>query len=218
MGSIMMAADEGTHRPAHSHGSADIDGVVARVMYELGLSELTNNVLQVGELAPEFELANGLGFPFRFERLLARGPVVVSFYHGGWCTFCRQNLRGLQRALDQVEAAGAALIAISPESPEELLATALDNELGFELLADTESRIARLYGLVHPKAQALTRLYESMGLAVPEAAISTGLPLPATYVVGSNGLATFAFLEPDYSRRADPGNVLAALRRASCGG
>ncbi|MGH6952558.1 MAG: peroxiredoxin-like family protein [Alphaproteobacteria bacterium] len=214
----MMAADEKTHAPAHSHGSADIDGVAARVMYELGLSELTNNALRVGELAPEFELANGLGFPFRFERLLACGPAVVSFYHGGWCTFCRQSLLGLQRTLGQVEAAGAALVAISPESPEELLETALDNALGFELLSDAENRVARLYGLVHPKAQALTRLYESLGLAVPEAAMRTGLPLPATYVVGRDGIATFAFLEPDFSRRADPGDVLAALRRASGGG
>jgi peroxiredoxin len=187
--------------------------VFDHALEQLKRSGIAESALRVGELAPQFELANVAGRKIRLDDLLARGPVVLTFYRGGWCPYCNLALRALQEILPDIERLGAALVAVSPDMPDQSLGTAETNGLGFELLSDLGNRIGQLFGLVYRLPEELARIYRSRGIAL-DVRHGTGdfeLPLPATYVIDRAGVVRYAFVDPDYTRRAEPAEILAAL-------
>ena len=96
--------------------------------------------LAVGETAPDFTLPNATGEPVTLSTALEDGPVILSFYRGGWCPYCNLELRALQSALSDLEDAGATLIAVSPQTPDASLTTAEKNDLEFAVLSDVGLR------------------------------------------------------------------------------
>jgi peroxiredoxin len=100
-----------------------------------------------GDAATDFELPDARGKTVRLSDRLADGPVVISFYRGGWCPYCNLELHALQEHLPQFEQLGASLVAISPQVPDESLNTAEKNELTFSVLSDVGNAVARQYGL-----------------------------------------------------------------------
>lgn len=103
--------------------------------------------LAVGDTAPDFDLPDASGMPVRLSELVLNGPVVVSFYRGGWCPYCNLELRALQAALPALTEAGAALVAISPDAPDESLSTAEKAGLEFSVLSDVGAETIIAYGL-----------------------------------------------------------------------
>ena len=99
------------------------------------------------EIIPDFELSDATGNTVNFKDLLAEGPVVLTFYRGGWCPYCNIQLRAYQENLDQFQALGANLVAISPEKPDNSLETAEKNELEFTVLSDVGNEVADKFGL-----------------------------------------------------------------------
>jgi peroxiredoxin len=123
-------------------------------------------------------------------------------------------LRAYQRVLPEIEAQGASLVAVSPMLPDGSLSMAEKNDLAFEVLSDAGNRVARDYGLVFRVLPEVQELYEgAMSIALPEfnGDESWELPVPGTFVVGTDDVVRFAFVEPDHTRRAEPADVLAAL-------
>src|SRR5205807_7762678 len=94
--------------------------------------------LQVGQKAPDFTLPNATGGEVSLSSLLKKGPVVISFYRGEWCPFCNLELRAYQQALPEMEALGAAFVAVSPEKPEFAQLLADKQKLTFPVLTDHE--------------------------------------------------------------------------------
>ncbi|MEL6816065.1 MAG: peroxiredoxin-like family protein, partial [Cyanobacteria bacterium J06598_3] len=125
------------------------------------------------------------------------------------------ELRALQEILPEIEAAGARLIAISPETPDNSLSTQEKNELTFDVLTDDKNTVARALGLVFALPEALRPIYSSFGIDIPayNGDESFELPVPATYVVAPNGEIVYAFAEADYTQRAEPAEVVAALKQ-----
>eukprot|EP01039_Chlorochromonas_danica_P016410 gene16410-19404_t len=107
----------------------EIRDAMARADLELAASGVAEQALKAGDPAPDFELPGVDGRTIRLSALLRDGPVIVSFYRGGWCPYCNLELRALQSALPQVRALGAQLVAISPQTPDESLSTAEKNAL-----------------------------------------------------------------------------------------
>lgn len=58
--------------------------VMERQIQDLRVSGITERVLKVGARAPDFTLPDAAGRPVRLGDLLARGPVVLSFFRGRW--------------------------------------------------------------------------------------------------------------------------------------
>ena len=138
----------------------------------------------------------------------------MTFYRGGWCPYCNLTLARLQKELPKFKAAGATLIALSPERPDSSLTTADKNELEFEILSDAGNGVARAYGVVFTLTNDVARSYqEGFGLHEYNGDASNELPLAATYVIGTDGVITYAFLHADYRERAEPRDILAALSR-----
>lgn len=166
-----------------------------------------------GEYFPQFSLPNAGGDAISSEDLLAAGPLVVSFFRGGWCPYCNLELRAYQKILPEIRARGANIVAISPQLTEESLHLAAKSSLGFEILCDTGNSLASHLGLVFELAPALVTLYRSMGADLERinGNMRWTLPMPATYVVASDGMIVEAFVQADYTVRMEPAQVLEVL-------
>ncbi len=176
--------------------------------------------LGVGDTAPDFELPNASGGTVRLSELLRSGPVVLAFYRGSWCPYCNTELRGLQQALPQVEAARARLIAVSPQTPDSSMTIRDRQRLTFPVLSDAGNRVARTFGLVFRVDAGVRDKYREAGIDLVRSNgdDSWELPVPATYVVAPDGTITYAFVEADYTRRAVAADVVAALLAAKPAG
>ena len=192
---------------------ADTLVTMVQATADLEQQRLSEQALKVGDRSPDFELPDATGNTVKLSNLLKDGPVVVSFYRGGWCPYCNLELRALQQALPEFEKYNAKLVAISPETPDNSLSTQEKNELSFPVLSDVDNVVAKQLGLVFELAEALRPIYKQFGIDV---ASHNGnekyeLPMPATYVVDTTGIIRYAFIEEDYIKRAEPTDILATL-------
>jgi len=181
----------------------------------LAASDLASHALKIGDTAPDFILPDAHGLPVRFYSLLARGPVVIVFYRGGWCPYCNLHLRGFQRALPQLQELGAQMVAISPQLPDNSLSTQEKNELAFPVLSDVGNKVARQFGIVFELNDELLQLYRQFGHALEEANGESGkreLPVPATFLADHQGIIRLAHVDVDYTRRMDPDEVIETLK------
>jgi peroxiredoxin len=191
-------------------------------MYEraaaaLEASGIASRALGVGDSAPDFELPDPSGRLIRLGELLADGPVIVSFYRGQWCPFCNLELRGLQRALGEVAAAGATLVAISPNKPDVTADTVAELELDYPVLSDHDNQVAKMFNLVYEMTQENIDSYREIGRDIGTLN-GTGkweLPVPATYVIDSGGTIRYAFIDLNHRRRAEPSEVAAIAAHLS---
>ena len=176
---------------------------------------LTTKALKVGDHAPSIILGNAKGETIDVGVMLKKGPVIVTFYRGGWCPFCNFELRAFQRILPDIQAAGAALVAISPEKPDDSLSTAEKNALTCEVLSDVGQKVGRAFRLVYDFTDELKSAYNGFGLDIPAkngAAGEWALPISATYVIDRDGTIICAYTDADYRDRADPEKILKFLK------
>ncbi|GAB5535170.1 MAG: peroxiredoxin-like family protein [Rubricoccaceae bacterium] len=180
----------------------------------LSADEAAESARTMGDEAPPFTLPNATGGEVELADHLADGPVVLTFYRGTWCPYCNTELRDLQAVLPEIEAAGASLIAISPQQPDSSLSMQEKNSLTFPVLSDAGNEVSRAYGLVFSVGEDVRDRYAASGidLAVVNGTDAWELPVPATYVIDSNGVIRFAFVEADYTQRAAPRDILEALQ------
>jgi peroxiredoxin len=201
------------HRARREQSPADIRDVLAGATRELAATGQAERAVSAGDRAPLFDLADATGGRVRLAERLSAGPVVLVFYRGAWCPYCNLTLRALQEVHDAITARGARLVAISPQSPDDALSLAEKLELAFDVLSDPGCGTAKLFGLAFEPADELMGVYRRIGLDL-EKANADGtrlLPIPATYVIAPDGVVAWSFADADYTKRAEPADVLAAL-------
>ncbi|GLH76616.1 peroxiredoxin [Bradyrhizobium sp. SSBR45G] len=188
-----------------------------RATAELIASGAAARALKAGDTAPAFTLNDPEGQPVSSADLLAKGPLVVSFYRGVWCPYCNMELQALQAALPAFEELGASLVAISPQTAANSRKSVRQNELRFPILSDVRNDVAAAFGLRFALPDYLVDLYKSLKNDLPAFNGDPGwtLPMPARYIIGQNGRILYAEVNPDYTRRPEPEDMLPALRRAS---
>lgn len=194
---------------------ADIRETMARATRALAESGQAERALSAGDRAPLFALPDATGHTVSLAERLATGPVVLSFYRGGWCPYCNLTLYTLQQAHPAITARGARLIAVSPQNPDESLGTAQKHELAFDLLSDTGCETAKLYGLAFDIGDELAEVYQRIGLDLARAndGHARTLPIPATFVLARDATVAWSYANADYTRRAEPADILDALDR-----
>ncbi len=193
--------------------------IYAKAAAALATSNILDTALQVGDAAPMFELPDALGSVVRLAEVLESGPAIVSFYRGSWCPFCNLELAALQRELDSAEAAGATLMAISPNVPDESLTLVEKHGLTFPVLSDRENRVARQFNLVFEMESGLVDYYREIDRNIAEMNGSEKweLPVPATYVIDQAGVIQYAFVDLNHRARAEPAEVVAAAAALTSG-
>jgi peroxiredoxin len=182
---------------------------------ELVKNSVSSHALQLGDIAPDFILPDAAGRAVRLYTVLARSLVVLVFYRGGWCPFCKIHLLGFQKSLADFEAAGAQVLAISPQLPDQSLTTQEINKLGFPVLSDVGLCATRAFGVAFELPKALLDLYADFGSPLEKFNGVEGrkeLPLPATFVVRADRTIAYAHVEADYMRRSEPLEVLNLVR------
>lgn len=193
---------------------ASIHAVMQRATAELIASGLADRALKAGDAAPVFSLPDAQGKLVSSVELLAQGPLVVSFYRGVWCPYCNMELQALEQALPAFNERGASLVAISPQSQANSRKSQRENALGFPILSDSGNEIAASFGLRFKLPDYLAELYMSLGnnLPVINGDQSWTLPMPARFVIGQDGIIRYAEVNPDYTLRPEPSELLPALR------
>jgi peroxiredoxin len=177
---------------------------------------IARSMLKTGDRAPAIVLPNAKGETVDVGALLAKGPAIVTFYRGGWCPYCNLELKAYQEILPQIAAAGAFLVAISPEKPDDSLSTAEKNALTFDVLSDVGQKVGRAFGLVYEFSEELKSAYRGFALDIPAhngTPDEWALPVAATYVINRDGSIIFAYTDADYRDRADPRDVLKVLTK-----
>jgi peroxiredoxin len=197
------------------HAPAWVHEPMHRATAELIASGAAERALKVGARAPEFTLKDADGREVSSRELLVPGPLVVTFYRGAWCPYCNMDLRALQEALPAIRERGAQLVAISPQSQLNSRKSQRENKITFPILADRGNEVAAHFGLRFQFPDYLIELYRDAfknDLARINDDPSWTLPMPARYVIGKDSVIAYAEVNPDYTRRPDPEELLPVLR------
>jgi peroxiredoxin len=189
----------------------------------LAASGLTETSLKPGARMPDFDLPNVEGRFVASQALLERGPLVVSFFRGGWCPFCTTELTALQQAVPEIAARGATLVAITPDTGAALASAKRDNALRYEVLSDLDLGVALQFGLAYRVPDRIRELYRRIDLDLGARHGSAHddvwlLPIPATYIVDRRGIVRFAEVDCDFRRRMEPAAIIRALDELAAAG
>lgn len=176
------------------------------------------NAIKIGEKAPFFELPNQEGILQPLDTFLDKGPLVITFYRGDWCPYCNLQLRALQAKLSEIQALGATLVAISPQVPDGSLSKSEISDMAFTVLSDQDAKIASEYGVAWEVPEFLLehmRVDRSLDLAEINNGNGTVLPIPATFILGRDGIVAWNYVNVDYRMRSEPDEIIEALKALS---
>ncbi len=153
----------------------------------------------------------------KFSSLFKDGPVVVTFYRGGWCPFCTKALSAWNPKLDELKAAGATFIAITPETPELLVKTKEKSKGRYRVLCDRDMEASKLLKVIFQMDEATQQKYRGYGVDLTKnnANHQWELPAPATFVIDKDGIVRWSFADWDYTKRAEPDEVIKAVKALS---
>jgi peroxiredoxin len=219
------AATQPATRPVEQQLQAMADGVSkmhpeANQTLEAGIAEVAASGIvekapKVGDKAELFELPDAAGKTVRLEDLLKNGPVVLTWYRGGWCPYCNISLHGLSNAQPTISALGATLVAISPETPDSASKTIQADAIPFTVLSDQGNRVAAKYRIAYKVPDATLDRMKSFKVDLTErnGDDSGTLPLAATFVLDRDGIIRWEFVSADYRKRAEPSDVIEALKQ-----
>ena len=198
---------------------ASVVAVMRKATADLIASGQADRALKAGAAAPAFELPDAHGNLVRSADLLARGPLAITFYRGVWCPYCNMDLQALEDAAGEIRALGASLVAISPQTAPNRRKSERENALSFPILSDHGNALADKFGLRYRLPDDLIAVYKGFGndLAVGNGEPSWTLPMPARYVIDSNGVIAYAEVNADYTKRPDPSELFPVLRRLQRG-
>lgn len=215
--SVRRMSSTGDHMPLKAQldvcrrafEAGTLPGLVAALqgsVAELVQTGLVRQAVKAGETAPMFRLRSNTGDFAALSEALDRGPVVVSFFRGSWCPFCRLELRALAEAHSEIKHLGATLIGVSPLPNT-------DGCLSFPILKDPGCRIAARYRIAFTVAPKFRPAYLALGYPerLKKGRDGWWLPLPATYIVDRNGIVVLSYVDADYTTRLEPTEIAVAL-------
>ncbi len=186
-----------------------------RSVDELIASGAPDRALKVGEVAPEFTLPDSDGNPVSSKALLARGPLVVTFYRGVWCPYCNYELTALEGARAEIEARGASLVAISQQLAPNSRKSQRQNGLHFPILGDHGGEVGAQFGLRWTLPDYLREVQKALGADLTQfnGEDSWTLPMSARYVIAQDGVIAYAEVNADYTRRPEPSAAFPVLEQ-----
>ncbi len=205
----LKALAEGSEK-RHPGKSQDI---MRKAIDDLEATPILEKTLKTGDVLPQIVLPNAKGELVNLNEIVAKNRVILTFYRGGWCPYCNLELKALQNVLPQIEAKGAKIVAITPETPDHSLTTKEKNELDFEVLSDADNTVAKSINLVYKLPESLVALYKTFNINLDKSNgnLNNELPIAATYIIETDGKISYHFLKEDYKLRADPETILLAL-------
>ncbi len=182
-----------------------------QVLIDSGIAE---KAIHSNDRFPGFILPDSNNEARSLSDYLTRGPLVISFYRGAWCPYCNLEINALQSRLSDIVAYGGQLIAISPQVPDKSVDQINHSQLNFDVLSDIGNKLAKQCGLVFTLPESLRPIYEAWEIDIPghNGDSSFELPIPATYIIDSNGDVRYAHIDMDYTKRLEPDIIIEQLK------
>ena len=195
-------------------GSPQFANAVEHLIARLSRSGLGKSAPQIGETLPPFVLPDQEGRLVGLPALLARGPTVVSFLRGHWCPYCRLTASAFARVQNRI--GPAHMVAITPDTGGFATRLKQDAEIDYPLLTDPDCGYALSLNLAFWVDDQFADLMRSVGqdLAAYQARGAWVLPVPATFVLDSKGVVVARQVDPDYRRRIEMDDLVAAFEAA----
>ncbi|MEJ6122596.1 AhpC/TSA family protein [Vibrio sp. 2-Bac 85] len=197
-------------------GNPDFMAGVDQVIAQAKSFQQGKDALDAGKNAPNFELPDAQGKSISLADLLIKGPVVITFYRGSWCPYCNLQLKALQAQLADIQTLGATLVAISPQIPDGSLTADEINNMGFTVLSDQDAKVAAEYGVAWQVPDFLLdhmRNDRQLDLEAINNGNANIIPIPATFILNSDGEVTWRFVDLDYRIRSEPSDIIEALQK-----
>ena len=175
---------------------------------------LAEQAINVGDTFPAFSLSNAHESEVSLATMLKEGPLVISFYRGAWCPYCNLEIKALQNSLTDIQATGAQLVAISPQTPDKSADQVSISNLTFNVLSDDSNQLAKQCGLVFTLPESLRPIYATWEIDIPghNGDDTFELPMPATFIIGTDGIVKYAFIDMDYTKRLEPEIIIEQLK------
>jgi peroxiredoxin len=196
--------------------SAEFGSVVDRMVARLKEAGTGEDAPKPGEPMPNFMLPDQHGHLVSLSELIENGPVAIAFHRGHWCPYCRINASALQAIHGGIKKLGAELVAITPELERFNAELATTVKAEFPVLSDMDNGYALLLNLAFyvPEEKQLAMKTAGWDVEPSQGNAFWTLPIPATFIVGKDGLVKYRFIDPDYRRRMDTSAILAGLKSA----
>ncbi len=185
----------------------------SRSTQELIDNGYAQRALKAGQSAPEFSLSDADGTLVSSRALLAKGPIVVTFYRGVWCPYCNIELQALEEVAEDIRARGATLVAISMQNALSSRKSQRENNLSYPILTDNRGEVAEQFGLRWDVQDYTKEFFTGFGVDLPTIHNDEAwqLPMPARYVIASDGTIHYAEVNPDYTQRPEPSDLFPVL-------
>jgi len=169
--------------------------------------------LAVGADAPAFEAKDQNGKEVNLKKLRKKGSVVLIFYRGQWCPYCNKQLSALEDSLSFITAKNATVIAITPETEENVNKTIEKTKVTYSVLNDKGLKIMKAYKVAFEVDAETVKKYKGYGIDFEKANGENGavLPVPAVYIIDKKGKITYAYFDKDYRKRASVKEIVENL-------
>jgi len=178
-------------------------------------SGLFDGALAIGDPLPPFRLPSTAGHLVDSAELLAKGPLVISFFRGEWCRFCRETLSALAEIDAEVRALGAIQVAVTPDLPEATARTVRNLNLSFAVLSDINSAFGLQCGIAYRMPDDVAEVYHAMNFINRNGSADFFLPIPAVFIADRGGIVRLSYTEPDYAERLEPDAIIETLKGLS---
>ncbi|MBL3547395.1 peroxiredoxin-like family protein [Chryseobacterium sp. KMC2] len=179
--------------------------VFGKSIQDLKTKNIEENSIAMGDTFPDFSLPNTNNEIVKLKELLQNGKVIVAFFRGSWCPYCNLELKALQDSLKQITDRKATLVTISPQTPDYSEELKGNHILDFELLMDKNNALAKQLGISFGLQDYVIPVYNSLGIKLSEynGNDNNELPVPAVFVIDTDGSITYKFVDTNYMNRID---------------
>jgi peroxiredoxin len=189
---------------------------VDRLIARLTKSQVGQSAPAPGDPMPPFMLPDERGKFVSLNALLEKGPVAVTFHRGHWCPYCRINTSALTEVQDQIAADGGQIVAITPDTQEFTIEWKSESDAHFPILTDIDNGYALSLNLIFWVGEEMKRMISEAGYNVSESQGNDSwfMPVPVTFVIGTDGTVKARYVDPDYRRRMAIEELVESLRDA----
>jgi len=164
--------------------------------------------LLIGEKIPSAVLKSAENKDVNLSDLIQKKKTVLVFYRGGWCPYCNLHLSAMAEAEKQILDLGYQIIAISPDSPENLKITEEKDKVKYTLLSDSKGELIKAFGIAFEAPEN----YKSVINVHSNGANTNFLPVPSVFVVNTDNDIVFEFITPDFKHRITAELLISVLK------
>lgn len=172
--------------------------------------------LMIGQPIPAGSLQTVDGTSFDLLEAATEQPLAIIFYRGGWCPYCNKHLGQLQEIDPELRKLGYRIIAISTDRPQKVAESLEKGKMTYTLLSDSSMQTAKAFGIAFEVEAPMLEKLASYNIDIEDASGEKHhlLPVPSVFLVGTDGIIDFTYVNPDYKTRLAPEVILAAVKAA----